>query len=518
MPLSNDTTPSKQTSIKKDICQAQGIVSDSWIRIALVTGFALCSLLLIYAIGSRKILILQDLPDHIGRAAILKDYCLSPFFQEYFRLTLFPPPYILPDLINIVFLFFFNPAMTTKMFSLFSVFFLIAGTLYCIHRNSPGRQEIALFAFPLALTNVFFKGNLNFLIGIGALLFLVGYWWPKRTQTSFKEDLLLALAGVVLYGVHLVCLAAWFLIFTVSFFWNYAHSSKTGLKAFWPLIPSLLLMIFFFLWDGSGATTNADELTLRGASAFTPANIITNIKELRLFFGAFGGPAWIAYIPVIALYIVLMVSSFRRAKFTEEWLILSLLLAGFLIMPPELPNLVRPGERILLISLFWGIFAMRDHLYFQRSLRLTLIITVCIAFAVLTFRLYSIEKSLEPRYYSYYEGLKTVPINSVICPVKFYTDKPFEHIDKFIMATRQSIVPGIFIPKHIIIRNRKTLPTPPIPPYITPEMLRTYRYFILFGKTKQIEELMSQGTFAMLWHNNEVAIVKNVGFDGLAGK
>jgi hypothetical protein len=77
------------------------------------------------------------------------------------------------------------------------------------------------------------------------------------------------------------------------------------------------------------------------------------------------------------------------------------------------------------------------------------------------------------------------------------------------MAEQQSIVPGIFMPKHIIVRYRKTLPVPPTPPWITQEMLKTYRYFILFGGSDQTNTLISEGTFKLRWYDRETAIVEN---------
>lgn len=491
---------------------------DRFFRIATLIGITLCSALIIFAVGTRKILMLQDLPDHIGRAAILKDFFFSPFFQEYFRLTWFPPPYILPDVVNALLLIFFDPATTTKIYALFSVFFMVAGVVFCIHRNAPAHEEIALFSFTIALTNVFFKGNLNFLLGTGLLFFLVGYWWPNRLKTSPRQDLAIAIAGLGLYGVHLVCLLTWYLIFSISFFWRHARAETIEWKKIWPLVPSLILTVCFFLWDGSGATTNADELVIRGASVVTISNIVANIKTLRIFFGVTESSSWIPFLPVFALYSGLAIFSFIQSKFSEKWLIFFILVAGFLIAPIELPNLVRPGERLLFITFFWGLLLIQYPVSLHKTIRLIWIIVMCVSCALQTLRFQAAEKSFEQSYLSYYNGLKTLPKNCIACPVKFHTAKLYQHIDKFLLAERQSIVPGIFMPKHIIVRYRKSLPVPPTPPCITPEMLHTYRYFILSGTSPQVEELILQGTFKIRWHDQEVAIIENGDFVPMAAK
>jgi hypothetical protein len=316
--------PEKQNRFLKALIPVNE--TDHFFRIAILIGIIFCSAMIIFAVGARKILILQDLPDHIGRAAILKDYFFSPFFQEYFRLTWFPPPYVLPDFANAILLIFFDPATTTKIYALCSVFFMVAGVLFCIHRNSPEHEEIALFSFTIVLTNVFFKGNLNFLLGTGLLFFLVGYWWPNRLKTLPRQDLTIAIAGLGLYGVHLVCLLTWYLIFSISFFWRHAHSETIEWKKIWPLVPSLILTVCFFMWDGSGSTTNADELVIRGVSAVTLSNIVANIKMLRIFFGTTNNFDWFFFLPVLALYSGLVIFSFIRSKFSDKWLIFLFLL------------------------------------------------------------------------------------------------------------------------------------------------------------------------------------------------
>lgn len=514
----HDTIPKVSSSVNDTKFHTPFHKKDSAFRAAVIVGIIFCSAIIMFAIGTRKIIILQDLPDHIGRAAILKDYFFSPFFQEYFRLAWFPTPYVLPDIVNALLLIFFDPVLTSKLYSLFAVFFLIAGSLFCVHRNSPGLEEIALFPFAIVLTNIFFKGNLNFLLGVGFFLFLAGYWWPKRSQTSVRQDLLIAAAGVILYGIHLICLMAWYLIFIIRFFLRYAHSAKVEWKTLWPLLPSGILTTIFFMWDGSGATTNADELALRGISAVAFSNIWANIKALGLFFGTTADNTWLVFIPVFALYSAAAIFSLIKIKFSAEWLIFSILLGGFLIAPPELPNLVRPGERLLFIALFWGMLIIKHNVLWHKALRWSWIITMCFACALLSFRFCMVEKSVEQRYLSYLDGLKTVPENSVICPVKFRTENSFMHIDKFLPAMRQSIVPGIFIPKHIILRYRKHLPVPPRPPHITREMLKTYRYFIFSGASDQTKALISQGTFKIRWNNPEAAIIENCGFSAMACK
>jgi hypothetical protein len=268
------------------------------------------------------------------------------------------------------------------------------------------------------------------------------------------------------------------------------------------------------MWDGSGATTNADELALRGTSSVALSNIIANFRTLGIFFGVNENLAWFLFLPVLVLYSGLAIFSFARSKFSEEWLIFFVLIAGFLIAPIELPNLVRPGERLLFITFLWGLLLLQFPVSLYKTIRWIWIIVMCVSCAIQTFRFQTAEKSFEQSYFSYYNGLKTLPKNSVVCPVKFRTAILYQHIDKFLLAERQSIVPGIFIPKHIIVRYRKTLPIPPTPPYISQEMLKTYRYFILFGASDQTTKFISQGTFKIRWRDQETVIVEN----GVYGK
>jgi hypothetical protein len=80
------------------------------------------------------------------------------------------------------------------------------------------------------------------------------------------------------------------------------------------------------MWDGSGSTTNADELVIRGVSAVTLSNIVANIKMLRIFFGTTNNFDWFFFLPVLALYSGLVIFSFIRSKFSDKWLIFLFLL------------------------------------------------------------------------------------------------------------------------------------------------------------------------------------------------
>lgn len=449
---------------------------------------------------------LQDLPDHIARASIVKNYFSSEFFRHYLRITPFPVPYLLPDLFDALLLALFNPCTSAKLFSTFAAFTMVAGVFYFVHRVAPLRFELSLLAFALLFSNVFFKGNLGFYYSLGFLFWLLGFWWPVRWKLTLRQELLLAIAGIVLYGIHLVSLGIWLFIFSVSFIWHCGKKRAFEWKKLWPSLPPLLITIAFFLWNGSGAVSTTEVIKISGTMLLKFGNFADKYHALQLLFSL---PAYneCLFIAGFTFYFIAAFFSLLKNKITEEWLIFFLLILGFLIAPAELPSLIRPGERIILIAFLWGLIVIKYP--DQKLLRVTWIIIMLLICFTQGLRLQENLKKMSVYYEPYYEAIQAIPPKSLVCPVSTNNDVALEHFAKFSVAEQQSVTPSLFTCKHLCIRYRQPLPEPPVHACITKDMLNTYDYFISSGKFPQVDTLLFNKTLKIVWHKKWFALLKN---------
>jgi len=481
---------------------------DNFIESLAALGYLLCSAIVLWAIWSNRFFMLQDLPDHIARSAIIKNYFTSDLFRTHIQLTPFPVPYLIPDLFNALLLTFFSPLTATKIFASLSAFSLVGGVFFFVNRILPMHRELSLLTFGILFTNVFFKGNLGFYFGLGSLFTLLGLWWPLRWNTSFRRDIAVAVGGCLIYGIHLLSLAAWLFIFGASFLWHCIKQKSFEWKKLWPVLPSLLLAAAFFLWTGSGAVSNAEALRQNGSMNLGLFTIAEKYGTLKLLFCVFTQHGYLPIIAGLSVYLLILGIAVYKNRFSEELFIFAALLAGFLIAPRELPDLVRPGERIFLIMIIWGMSLFKYPKPMHDLLRgawIVCMIGICWSQGS---SLQEYLKNLNPLCRNYYEAIRAVPENCLVCTVTSRSD-PLQHFGKYVIAERNAITPGLFTCKHLCIRYRKALPEVLDQTALSGDILKLYPYFLISGGSIQFDSLITNRTMSLLWHQKWYGVLKN---------
>lgn len=478
-----------------------------------------CLLFVLWVIWSVEISPLQDLPDHAGRAEIIRSYLFDSFLQKHFRPVIFPLPYFLPDIWLALLLSVFSVQAAVKLFATFACLAVLGGAYYFI-RNVCGNRLFLLFLpFVILFSKVYAKGNLNFLYGLGLLYFMTGYWWPRRRNCPRNTILILNGLGFLLYLTHFVDLFAWVFITGISLLWEWKNTRKIPLKNSTILVTPLIMMTAYFLWDGAGA----GNAPLKLSDIFALKNIGTkpgNIKEMFTFTAA---SDWLVFLPgglffAGTVFLCLRDRLNTSKEIKEKALIFFGLLFWVLISPYHLPDLIRVYERFFLVFLVWSLCLTEWPETLRRKIKYIWMAVMILTLFVWGNRFQKFGKYTENFTIPYYQALKSIPENSLVYPLKYGrtylgTIGTLVHFDKYGAAEKRIIFPNQFITKFICIRYRNKMPVPPEGqvPIITREMLNFYDYFIVYGSNPMIADLVKHGFLSRHWGGSWLTVYKNMG-------
>ncbi len=503
-----DRKPNKAIPKAKETLPPPPLTADEiWQRYGFWGILAICSADILWAIWGSRYFILQDLPDHIARASILKDFWFSPYIRHYFRLAPFPVPYIACDIFNAALLSVFDSYAVIKIFETVSALVLIGGVGYFIRRTERSQPELMLFPFAILWANIFLKGNLNFIVGVGALFLILGIWWPVRWNCSRRREAVLALGGVLLYGIHLIAIFMLLFIAGISFLLHCAKTKTFEYKKLWPALPALAIIAAYFAWNGSGGETAGPvRATLPVASGY----FLEKYHSLGSFFNVLTSSDWHLFIPLMALLFIGVFVSLRRSIASEESIVFLALCGMFLLAPKELHGMViRPDERILFILFLWGLslvrFPQRGIVWFRWSWILIILATGVIQSAKIkhAFREWDAEST------PYVTLMQQVPPHSLVCDLVYFERHTFMHFYKLLISEKQDVVPGMFDEKNDCIRYRRPLPNPPVNPIVTDSLLGIYDYFIAHGMSEQIVQVVEKRKLSVVWCTEEIALLKS---------
>lgn len=471
-----------------------------------------CSLFSAWAIAGLFIPPLQDLPDHVARASLLRN-SFAPSIQQYFRFVAFPTPYMGSDYLMALLLWVFDVPLAAKLFSLGAAAAMIGGAAFFLRRVLPGRPELVLACFALLFSKVFAKGNLNFLYGLGLLFLILGFWWPRRNNLEQKHLVILGLFSFLLYVVHLVDLFAWVCILSLSILWMLKNREPGRWQNLVLLfVPAGLMGAYLLLWKGAGAS----DPPLRIADVFAMSNIWTKPANLREMFTLVSADDFYYFLPAAGAYLVSLYFSFRSKNFSAGLPAAALLLFWVVISPYHLPGLIRVYERFFFVFIVWSLGMMQWSAQTPRIFRSIWILAMAFTCVTTAYRYQSFAAEVDPYMQEYYETLGAIPEGSLACPIKFgnpYVGSMgiFLHIDKYAVAQSRSVLPNMIQAKYMLFRYKQNLPLPPQRPTITEEMAATYNYFIVFGKSAEIDARQASGELIPVKEGQWLALYRNAG-------
>ena len=215
---------------------------------------------------------LSDYVNHLARMHVIAAINSDPDLARYYEVDWQVIPNLMMDLVVPQFERLMNVYLAGQLYTLLSFALIVSGTL-ALHRRLFGRwSPFPLLAFPLVYNNLFLVGTMNYVAGIGLMLWAVTTWmtlrersWPIRLPVSAAFVLALFFCHLFALGVYGLALLAFELHRLRTSYAQARAASRvlarrrlpalasdfvaTGLP-FLPVLPLLMMSPTWGLWQG----------------------------------------------------------------------------------------------------------------------------------------------------------------------------------------------------------------------------------------------------------------------------
>ena len=470
--------------------------------------FLLLCLLLVMPISwvwTQEVLFLQDLPTHVANAFLFKELSRFPFLQQFFELQFNLYPYLLQDILLILFLPF-GVDFSQKIFCSIVLASIPLGTFYWIYRMDSSKVYWALFTLPLSFNKLFFKGNLSFLLGVGIALFFLGYAWrvlypsnPKESNQKYPYAIL-AVLFLLVYLSHLLAFGVATLYASSMLFWYGISTSKTkALKIAGLLLPSIAIALYISLSVSITSDSNVYSLT---------ESINNKIGEIRGLLLNFSIEEWIRIKMYLFVTCILATLSLIHIKRIPQLFFPTLLLClAYLIAPRDLGQLVRLHERILFFLLFvFPVLISSIQWPARYYLNRFAILFVAVFSGYLCYQqnqyYHKISTQIQPIMQASLKTLSQIPENKILAYIWGRT--PYigtigigTHLDSYYIIEKKGFSHAIFANRHLLAQYKKDK----IPEYIqdpkkiTEKTLSMYNAVFVWGNNLDIHNKLTSHGF-----------------------
>lgn len=215
---------------------------------------------------------LSDYVNHLARMHVIAAINSDPDLARYYEVDWQVIPNLMMDLIVPQFERLMNVYLAGQLYTLLSFALIASGTL-ALHRRLFGRwSPLPLLAFPLLYNNLFLVGTMNYMAGIGLVLWAVTTWMALRERSWLLRLPVSAVFVLGLFFCHLFALGVYGLALLAFELYrlrtSYAQASgvsrvlarrrlpalaidfvATGVP-FLPVLPLLMMSPTWGLWQG----------------------------------------------------------------------------------------------------------------------------------------------------------------------------------------------------------------------------------------------------------------------------
>ena len=215
---------------------------------------------------------LSDYVNHLARMHVIAAINSDPDLARYYEVDWQVIPNLMMDLVVPQFERLMNVYLAGQLYTLLSFALIVSGTL-ALHRRLFGHwSPLPLLAFPLLYNNVFLVGTMNYVAGIGLMLWAVTIWMALRERSWLIRLPVSAAFVLALFFCHLFALGVYglaLLAFELHRLWASFRQARSaapalamrrvpGLAAdfvatglpFLPVLPLLMMSPTWGLWQG----------------------------------------------------------------------------------------------------------------------------------------------------------------------------------------------------------------------------------------------------------------------------
>jgi hypothetical protein len=148
---------------------------------------------------------LVDYPFHLARMHILHHQPSDEFLQRLYEVSLLPLPNLAMDALVPLFSKVFHVEFASRLFILLTMVIIVSGVgfLYKTLHGAWSNLNV-LFGAILLYNWIFIFGFVNYLFGVGLLLFSIAIWFSLLEHNDYKRMVFGAFLGILLFFSHLV--------------------------------------------------------------------------------------------------------------------------------------------------------------------------------------------------------------------------------------------------------------------------------------------------------------------------
>ncbi len=152
---------------------------------------------------------ISDYINHLARMHIIATINSDPDLHRYYEIDWQIIPNLMMDLIVPLFVRVMNVYLAGQLYTLLSFVLIISGTM-ALHRRLFGRwSALPLIAFPLLYNDVFLVGTMNYVFGIGLMLWALAAWVALRQHSRTLRLAVSTLFVLGLFFCHLFVLGVY---------------------------------------------------------------------------------------------------------------------------------------------------------------------------------------------------------------------------------------------------------------------------------------------------------------------
>jgi hypothetical protein len=166
---------------------------------------------------------ISDYINHLARMHVIATINSDPDLHRYYEIDWQVIPNLMMDLIVPLFVRVMNVYLAGQLYTLLSFALIISGTA-ALHRQLFGRwSALPLIAFPLLYNDVFLVGTMNYVFGIGLMLWALATWISLRERGLLLRLSVSTLFVLGLFFCHLFVLGVYglgLLAYELRRLWN----------------------------------------------------------------------------------------------------------------------------------------------------------------------------------------------------------------------------------------------------------------------------------------------------------
>lgn len=459
-----------------------------------------------------SVLPLQDYPNHLANSFVLFKFKSSEFFRYYFTTDYFPYPYLLQNLI-VELLIPFGINFTSNAFAAIAIAAAPCGVFFLFRSLMPDKMHLAYFSLPLIYNKLFFKGTLNFILGISlSYVCLALFWKLLHKGWNRKGAILLGILLMLTFFTHLIAflLLSFSVLILVSWY-GYESRDKKTIRALLLFLPAAVI----FLINIAQSPSFYFGQNLGSGHVLAAENIKGKLAETGLILACFSQEENRIMLPVwIALFSLVLIGLRQVRQYIFPFLLCGALFLLYFLAPRGIGPLIRPEERVFFFTLFLlPLCAVnRRYLFLEKIV----VILFCTVFFVKSADYFStVCDRLTPSMNEARKLLKELPPHKKLMPI--WAQTPFvgqigymANIQAYYVMDREGYVPSLFHDNYIIVKYKKAPIFSPYPEDITFDMLRQYDFLFLWGREANVEAYVALSGFAIRKQTADMSIYEKV--------